>query len=275
VGLLLTSQRKQLAKPWIWLGGLLALLIFLPNLLWEIHRHFPTVELLRNVQQSGRNTEMSPGGFLRVQVFILHPLTAPVWIAGLGELLRDREGKGWSALGIAYVVLMVCMLTMHGRMYYPAPTYPMLFAAGGLVFERWFARSRNGYWLRPAYIAVLVVTGVMLAPFAYFPMLTVEQNTWLIQSSCILHLSGWRTMRWSPAADLCRSIWLERNGPGSCGCLQGAAPGGSKKTAGYLGRTTGKAVLSIFSEQKWDCRRRSPVIKATSIGELMAIPEVA
>src|SRR5260370_10084853 len=175
VGLLLTSQRKQFAKPWIWLGGLIAFLIFLPNLLWEIHRHFPTVELLRNVQQSGRNTEMGPGKFLLVQALILHPLAAPVWIAGLFELLRDRDVKGWRVLCIAYVVLMICMLTMHGRMYYPAPAYPMLLAAGGLVFERWFTRLRSRRWLRPAYVALLVVTGLAFAPFSYFPMLPLHQ----------------------------------------------------------------------------------------------------
>jgi len=175
VGLLLTRQRRQFASPWIWFGGLIALLIFLPNLMWEIHRGFPTIELLRNVQASGRNAESGPVGFLLLQVLILHPLAAPVWIAGLIELLRDREGKGWRVLGITWLVIMICMLTMHGRMYYPAPAYPMLFAAGGLVFERWFNAMRAARWLKPAYIALLAITGVMNAPFAYFPLLTVDQ----------------------------------------------------------------------------------------------------
>ncbi|MGB9420858.1 MAG: glycosyltransferase family 39 protein, partial [Candidatus Acidiferrum sp.] len=175
VGLLLTKQRKQFASPWLWLGGLLAFLIFLPNLLWEIHRGFPTIELLRNVQLSGRNTEFGPFLFMLIQMAILQPLTAPVWIAGLVELLRDRQGKGWRVLGITWLVIMTCMLTMHGRMYYPAPAYPMLFAAGGLAFEQWLAPLRSARWLKPAYITLLVVTGVINAPFAYFPMLTVNQ----------------------------------------------------------------------------------------------------
>jgi 4-amino-4-deoxy-L-arabinose transferase-like glycosyltransferase len=130
LGLLLTKQRKQFAQPWIWLGGLMALLIFLPNLVWEIQRHFSTIELLRNVQRSGRNTELGPLNFLLMQALIIfHPLSAPVWIAGLVELLRDREGKGGRVLGITWLVVMTCMLTMHGRLYYPAPAYPMLFAA--------------------------------------------------------------------------------------------------------------------------------------------------
>ena len=184
VGLLLTKQRRQFLSPWIWVGGLIALLIFLPNLLWEIHRGFPTIELLRNVRQSGRNAESGPLIFLLLQVLILHPLAAPVWLVGLVALLRDREARGWRVLGVTWVMIMVCMLTMHGRMYYPAPAYAMLFAAGGLVFERWFDAVRSGRWLRPAFIAVLVITGILNAPFAYFPLLTVDQY---IAYSGLLH----------------------------------------------------------------------------------------
>jgi len=174
-GLLLTRQRKQLDEPWFWLGGLIALGIFLPNLIWEIQHHFPIIEVLQSVQRSGRNAELKPLMFMLVQVLILHPLAAPVWIAGLLLLLRDPEGKGWRVLGITYLVIMLCMLLFRGRMYYPGPAYPMLFAAGGVVFDGWFSRMQSGRWLRPAYIIVLVVTGIMLAPFGYFPLLSVNQ----------------------------------------------------------------------------------------------------
>jgi len=175
VGLLLTQQRKQLRQPWLWLGALIALLVFLPNFLWQLHRDFPMVQLLRNVQQSGRNAELGPLMFMAVQAMILHPLAAPVWIAGLVELLRDRDGRGWRVLGITWAVIMICMLTMHGRMYYPAPAYPMLFAAGGVAFDRWLSRLESGLWLKPAWVSLLVVSGIALAPFAYFPMLTADQ----------------------------------------------------------------------------------------------------
>jgi len=41
VGLLLTEQRRAFLNKWIWLGGLAAFVIFLPNLLWSIHYHWP------------------------------------------------------------------------------------------------------------------------------------------------------------------------------------------------------------------------------------------
>jgi hypothetical protein len=185
LGLLLTKQRRQFAQPWIWLGGLVALLIFLPNLVWEIHRSFPTIELLRNVQASGRNTALTWIGFVLTQTFIMHPLSAPLWIVGLWSLLRDKEGKGTRVLGWTFVVILLCLLILHGRIYYLAPAYPMLFAAGAVAFQNWIERHS---WssLKPAYLAALLVTGAILAPFAYFPMLTVGQY---IAYSKFMHLA--------------------------------------------------------------------------------------
>jgi hypothetical protein len=90
-------------------------------------------------------------------------------------LLRDREERGWRVLGVCYVVVMIVMLTMHGRLYYPVPAYPMLFAAGGVAFERWFGQLQSGRLLKPVYVTLIVVVGLVLAPVAYFPMLSVEQ----------------------------------------------------------------------------------------------------
>ncbi|MBA3916427.1 MAG: glycosyltransferase family 39 protein [Acidobacteriales bacterium] len=55
LALLLTPQRKEFLKPWIWIGGAIAVMIFAPNLLWQVHHHFPTLEDLHNVQSSGKN----------------------------------------------------------------------------------------------------------------------------------------------------------------------------------------------------------------------------
>src|SRR3984957_6819941 len=46
VGLLLTEQRRAFLDKWIWLGGLAAFLIFLPNLLWNIHYDWPFAQLI-------------------------------------------------------------------------------------------------------------------------------------------------------------------------------------------------------------------------------------
>src|SRR5262249_2423820 len=80
-GLLFTTQRKQLREPWLWLGALITLMIFLPNLLWQLHRDFPMIQLLRNVQRSGRNTEFGPLMFMAGAALILHSPAAPPWVS--------------------------------------------------------------------------------------------------------------------------------------------------------------------------------------------------
>ena len=50
-------------SPWLWLAGLLAFLIFLPNLLWNIQHHFPFLELQANIRRSGRNVDLPPLAF--------------------------------------------------------------------------------------------------------------------------------------------------------------------------------------------------------------------
>lgn len=171
-GLLLTPERRFLRSPWIWSGGLVAFLIFLPNLVWEIHRGFPTIELLRNVHNSGRNVALDPVSFILQQFLLMHPLAAPLWVAGLWYYFRDEAGRRFRVLGWTYLIILLCFLALNGRVYYLAPAYPMLFAAGAVVFQC-FA-ERRFTWLKPTYLVALLVSGALLAPFAYFPILPVE-----------------------------------------------------------------------------------------------------
>src|SRR5947209_11126929 len=62
-GLLLTRHRREFLKPWIWIAGALALALFLPNLIWQVRHHFPTLEDLQNVRREGKNVALGPAAF--------------------------------------------------------------------------------------------------------------------------------------------------------------------------------------------------------------------
>lgn len=172
VGIVATNARCSLASRWLWAGGALALVIFLPNLIWEYRHDWATLELLRNVGESGKNVTLSPAEFLAQQVLMMHPLTFPVWAAGLWFLLFDREGRRFRLLGVAYLALLALMIALKGKTYYTQAVYPMLFAAGGVLFERLTRRPRTA-WLRYASALLLVAGGVAFAPLA-LPVLPVE-----------------------------------------------------------------------------------------------------
>jgi len=173
VGMLLTNHRSIFLKPWIWLGGLLAFVIFLPNLIWNIQHHFPFFELLANIRHNGRNVPLTHLQFLGQLALHMNPVSAPLVLAGLWFYFAHPQGKQFRVLGWASLVLLaVIMFSANGRPYYVAPAYPILFAAGGVAMEAWFPR-RGLQWLKPAYVSLLLITGAIGAPMAV-PLLSPE-----------------------------------------------------------------------------------------------------
>ena len=162
VALLLTPERRQFATKWIWVGGMIAFAIAVPNLLWEAQHHWPTYELLNNIAYSNKNVALTPAQFIAQQITLMNPATLPLWIAGLFWLFGSRDGRRYQALGIIYLVLLVEFIVLHGKSYYLAPAYPMLFAAGGVAFQRVFAARFQ--WIQPVLLVVIVLTGALLAP---------------------------------------------------------------------------------------------------------------
>ncbi|MEO8431177.1 MAG: glycosyltransferase family 39 protein [Acidobacteriota bacterium] len=175
VALLLSLERRELLKPWIWIGGGIALLIFLPNLLWQVRHDFPTLVDLENVKRSGKNVILSPLAFVREQVLFLHPALLPVWLAGLVSLLFGRLSRA-RVIGWTYVVLLAVMILAKAKDYYLAPIYPVLFAAGAVVVEDWLARrawSRDRLWPKAAIATLVLAAGASVAP-AILPFLPPE-----------------------------------------------------------------------------------------------------
>jgi hypothetical protein len=171
VSLSATRARNMFRSPRIWLGACISFLIFLPNLLWEITNHWPTIEILRNVDRV-KNEHVTWLQFIAQQAFLVHPLGAPICIAGLWFFLRSRQGQTFRYLGWTYLFLLAEFLILRGRIYYLAPIYPMLFAAGAVAIEGLIERSEKN-WIRAAVLAPLVVGGLVAAPLA-LPILPLE-----------------------------------------------------------------------------------------------------
>ena len=169
IGLVLTREQRALLRPAPWLAGLLALVIVLPNLFWQQSHGWPFLELGK-AAAGGKNIAYGPLGWLVQEALLMNPLTAPIWLAGLaGFAAWPRLARGrWIA--IAWAVLMVMMLAMHGKPYYPAGIYPILFAGGAVVIEAMIRPALA----RGAIVAWAGLAGLLLLPFM-LPVLPVEQ----------------------------------------------------------------------------------------------------
>ena len=160
VGLALTPARKHFLDKWLWVGGALAAMIFLPHVLWEVHNHFPTAEFIHNVTLK-KNLPMTPWAFLRECVLQVHPFTLPIWLAGLAYLFFAPRGRKFQTLGWIFLAVLAILLSTHSKPYYFAPAFLMLLPAGGVAIEDLFCPPsmelaearlpyRPGFGRRPA-----------------------------------------------------------------------------------------------------------------------------
>ena len=163
-GLLLTGERKHLFSRWLLLGGAIAFLLFLPNLIWNIQYHFPFLELQENIRRDNRNVNLSFFSFFGQEVLTMLPLSAPIWIAGLWRLWRSP----YRALAWAWLIAAALIFTLNPRIYYLFPAFPLLFAAGAVAFE-----SIRIRWIRPVYVTLMVAMAAMIAP-TLLPLLPPE-----------------------------------------------------------------------------------------------------
>jgi hypothetical protein len=171
VGMPFTPLRRYFRDRYFWLGGGVALLIFLPHILWQVAYGWPTLEFMR-IATKYKISEMSPLQFFAGQFLEMQPLNFPIWFLGLVALLLIPKYKSFRILGLIYVVAFVAFAAQTSKVYYLSPAYPPLFAAGGIAIERLLQRGLLK-WLKPVVLVVLLTAGAIMAPMAV-PVLPVE-----------------------------------------------------------------------------------------------------
>jgi hypothetical protein len=66
------------------------------------------------------------------------------------------------------------MMALKAKDYYLAPIYPMLFAAGGVLWEKIAEAHRCLRWVKPAVPAIVIILGIVALPLTV-PILPVDK----------------------------------------------------------------------------------------------------
>jgi hypothetical protein len=173
VGLLATPERNAFRYRWIWIGGGLAFLIFLPNVLWNIQHDWPFLQMQQDIRESGRNVALSPFAFLGRQVMNANPATLPLWVGGTLFLLFGKSLRLFRVLGWAFVAVIVLFVVTGGKDYYLAPAFPMVLAGGAVGFEG--LTARRGRVPGRVLLVALLAASLVLVPVV-LPILRVDQT---------------------------------------------------------------------------------------------------
>lgn len=178
-GVILTDVRRFLKSKWLWYGVGLSLLIFLPNLIWQVQHHFVSLDFLKEIHSRdiriGRTDH-----FLRGQL-VMTLLALPLALAGLCVCFFSSGARKYRILGWMFVVPLALFVIAKARAYYLAPAYPMLYAAGSVWGEQWLARVRVGWarTIRGASWTALVVDVALAAAIA-LPMAPIDSGMFRI-----------------------------------------------------------------------------------------------
>lgn len=178
---LLTPARRFLRSRWLWLGVIVSLVIFLPNLIWQAQHHFISLDFLSYLHKRDLR-EGRYAGFYSEQLHVcVSPFTAPLALFGLWFYFFRPEGRRFRLLGWLFVVTFVLFAIPGARSYYTAPLYPMLLAAGSVLLGIWLAGARR-LWSRLIFgvqwagIAAGLGIGVLL----FLPVAPIGSPVWKI-----------------------------------------------------------------------------------------------
>ena len=170
VAIVLTpSLRLALRTRYPWIAAATVLLVWAPNLVWQVAEGFPSLAYITNHQGAGGG----PATYL-AELFGYLFFLVPVWLAGMISLFRKPLLR---PVGIACAVPLLLFLFV-GKSYYAVGTVPLTMAEGLMVIAR-LERSR----LRAGSQIAVAVACVL--EFAVFARLTLP-----VTPASQLHAAG-------------------------------------------------------------------------------------
>jgi hypothetical protein len=231
--------RRRLLSPWPWLGLGVAVLLVIPNVVWEAQHGWPSVHFFAS-QDSKTASDTPPATYLADQLF----LAAGLAIAVIGVVSLWRTPK-LRSLALVPPLVTAFFLVERGRAYYPLPADSIAVAAGTIALAGWLRAGRRRRW------AVLVPLALLEAAVLIFalPVVLPVRSTGSMISSGVWKNSfykdeiGWPELTtetadaWKslPAADRARAaIVAENYGEASALEHYGPARGLPQVLSGHL-----------------------------------------
>jgi hypothetical protein len=162
--ILLNSQRKILANKRLWITALLAILLVLPNLLWQYSNHFPVFYHLQKLAAT-QLVHVSRKNFLKEQIFYFIA-SLPLIIASLYALLFYEPFRKYRFFFWSFIFTLAVFTFLRAKGYYAIGLYPIYIAFG----SAYLGNLTGAGWqkkLRPVLIAIPILFYALLFNVLY------------------------------------------------------------------------------------------------------------
>ncbi len=161
---LLTKQRKIFLQPHLYGAAAVALLIMLPNLLWQYNHHFPIVHHMKELEEN-QLVHVNRIDFFKSQIlFFIGSFF--VIIAGWYALLFYQPFEKFRSFFWIYVLTIALFVFFKAKDYYTIGLYPVFIAFGAVFLAHIF---ENGWkkFLKPVFILIPVLLFLPLYQIAF------------------------------------------------------------------------------------------------------------
>ena len=132
--LIISSQRIIFKNKYLYFAGFLALLIMLPNLLWQYNHNFPVVWHMKELAKTQLD-KINRIDFLKDQLLYYINIIFIVF-AGLLSLMFSKPFKNFRWIVIGFAFSLFFFTYFRAKSYYAAGLFPVIIAAGSAYFGK-------------------------------------------------------------------------------------------------------------------------------------------
>ena len=135
IAILATTNRKLLLSKYLIYAAVAAIMIMLPNIIWQVVHKFPVATHMGELYRTQLNY-VSKQTFLGEQI-MMNFTAILIWLTGISVLIFAKKEKKYRLFAWSFLLVIVLFLVTKGKPYYTLGVYPMLFAFGGYYLEKY------------------------------------------------------------------------------------------------------------------------------------------
>jgi len=161
VAVLISPHRKILFSKYFLLGMLVALIVALPNLIWQYNRNWPVVHHMIELQRYQLVNNTVSDFF--IDQMLNCAASGLFWLAGLLMILFIPAEKKYRFIAYAFLLVLTIIVLGRGKSYYTLGAYSMLFAAGGYTMEKYLTGKL-------VYINYVLIVTSIIGSLVFLPL---------------------------------------------------------------------------------------------------------
>jgi hypothetical protein len=163
-----TQYRKILKNKKFWYGILSGIVVFLPNMIWQIANGLPVINHMAELQRT-QLVNVDRSAFL-IEQLIIPGAASILTIAGILYLFINKNGWKFRFLGLVVISVILTLMLLHGKSYYTQGVFPFLIAAGAVSWENLLRKS----WSRLLLVVLIIGLTIPILPIG-IPVFKTEK----------------------------------------------------------------------------------------------------